>query len=304
MNARAWFKFIILGLIWGSSFMWIKVAVADVSPFVLVTLRVFFSVLGILAIILLQKGKFPIERRWIGVFAFLGFFNVALPFVLISWSEQFISSGIASVLNSTVTLFTFLFAAIFLPDEKMTWLKFFGVALGFGGVVVLSMENLEGGIGNVQIGVLVMLVASACYGASNIFGRLKTKGLEPNAQAFGQLTAAFVFILPAALIFDPTFEWPNLAITWFGLVFLGLLNTAVATWLYYSLLNSVGSTRTSMVGYLIPLVGVIVGVIFLDEVISWRLLVGGLMIVGGVLLVNYAGRISQVIQGKLSSSTD
>lgn len=290
MRIRDWVNFIILGLIWGSSFMWIKIVVDDVSPFVLVTFRVFFAVLGIIGIIFFQKGRLPLEKKWIGVFAFLGFFNVALPFFLISWSEQFISSGIASVLNSMVTLFTFIFAAIFLPDEKMTWIKAIGVALGFGGVVVLSLENLDGGIGNVQLGVIAMLVASACYGASNIFGRVKTKGLESNAQAFGQLTAAFIFVLPAALIIDPEFNLPNLPITWFGLVFLGFLNTAVATWMYYSLLNSVGSTRTSMVGYLIPLVGVIMGVIFLDEVVSWLLLLGGLMIVGGVLLVNYTGK--------------
>jgi drug/metabolite transporter (DMT)-like permease len=291
MKSRDWLNFIILGLIWGSSFMWIKIAVADVSPFVLVTFRVFFAVLGITGIILLQKGKIPLEKHWIGVFAFLGLFNVAVPFFLISWSEQFISSGIASVLNGTVALWTIIFAAIFLPDEKMSWLKFFGVVLGFGGVVVLSLENLEGGIGNAHLGVITMLIATASYGASNIFGRLKTRGLESNAQAFGQLTAAFIFVLPAALIIDPEFELPNLAITWFGLVSLGLLNTAVATWLYYSLLNSVGSTRTSMVGYLMPLVGVIVGVIFLHEKVSWLLLVGGLMIVAGVLLVNSAEKI-------------
>ncbi len=200
------------------------------------------------------------------------------------------------MLNGTVALWTFIFAAIFLPDEKMTWLKFFGVVLGFGGVVVLSLENLDGVTANAHLGVIAMLIATASYGASNIFGRLKTKGLESNAQAFGQLTAAFIFVLPAALIIDPEFELPNLAITWFGLVSLGLLNTAVATWLYYSLLNSVGSTRTSMVGYLMPLVGVIVGVIFLHEKVSWLLLVGGLMIVAGVLLVNSAEKIIETLK--------
>lgn len=295
MKTRDWINFIVLGVIWGSSFMWIKVAVADVSPFVLVTFRIFFAVLTITAIILLQKGKIPFEKRWIGVFAFMGFFNVAMPFFLISWSEQFISSGLASVLNSTVALWTFIFAAIFLPDEKMTWLKTLGVALGFGGVVVLSLENLDGGMGNAQMGVVAMLVATAGYGAANIFGRVKTKGLESNAQAFGQLTAAFLFALPAALIIDPAFELPNLAITWFGLVFLGVLNSAVATWLYFSLLNSLGPTRTSMVGYVIPLTGVVLGVIFLKEVVSWTLLVGGLMIVGGVLLVNYVGSLPRIL---------
>jgi drug/metabolite transporter (DMT)-like permease len=291
MSSRDWTKFLILALIWGSSFMWIKVAVADVSPFVLVTFRVFFAVLGILAIILITRGKFPLQKRWIGVFAFLGFFNVTLPFLLISWSEQYITSGMASILNSTVTLFTFLFASFFIADERLTWLKALGIILGFAGVVVISMDDIGSGLGNMQVGVIVSLIASACYGAANVFGRINTKGLEPNAQAFGQLTAALIFIIPAAIIFDPTFILPNKPITWFALVLLGLLNTAVATWLFYSLLNSVGSTRTSLVAYFIPLVGVILGILFMGESLSWNLFIGALMIVGGVLWVNYGLRL-------------
>ena len=291
MSSRDWTKFLLLALIWGSSFMWIKVAVADVSPFVLVTFRVFFAVLGILAIILITRGKFPLQKRWIGVFAFLGFFNVTLPFLLISWSEQYITSGMASILNSTVTLFTFLFASFFIAEERMTWLKVLGIILGFAGVVVISMDDIGSGLGNMQVGVIVSLIASACYGAANVFGRINTKGLEPNAQAFGQLTAAFIFIIPAAIIFDPTFTLPNKPITWFALVLLGLLNTAVATWLFYSLLNSVGSTRTSLVAYFIPLVGVILGILFMGESLSWNLFIGALMIVGGVLWVNYGVRL-------------
>jgi drug/metabolite transporter (DMT)-like permease len=291
MSSRDWTKFLLLALIWGSSFMWIKVAVADVSPFVLVTFRVFFAVLGILAIILITRGKFPLQKRWIGVFAFLGFFNVTLPFLLISWSEQYITSGMASILNSTVTLFTFLFASFFIAEERMTWLKVLGIILGFAGVVVISLDDIGSGLGNMQVGVIVSLIASACYGAANVFGRINTKGLEPNAQAFGQLTAAFIFIIPAAIIFDPTFTLPNKPITWFALVLLGLLNTAVATWLFYSLLNSVGSTRTSLVAYFIPLVGVILGILFMGESLSWNLFIGALMIVGGVLWVNYGVRL-------------
>ena len=173
----------------------------------------------------------------------------------------------------------------------MTWLKALGIILGFAGVVVISLDDIGSGLGNMQMGVIVSLIASACYGAANVFGRIKTKGLEPNAQAFGQLTAAFIFIIPAAIIFDPAFTLPNQPITWFALVLLGLLNTAVATWLFYSLLNSVGSTRTSLVAYFIPLVGVILGILFMGESLSWNLFIGALMIVGGVLWVNYGTRL-------------
>lgn len=293
MSYRDWVKFFLLALIWGSSFMWIKVAVADVSPFVLVTIRVFFSVLGILAIILITRGKIPREKRWIGVFAFMGFFNIAFPFVLISWSEQFISSGLASILNSTVALFTFLFASIFIAEEKMTWPKLLGLFLGFAGVIVISLNDLEGGAQYQQVGILASLIASACYGAANVFGRIKTKGLESNAQAFGQLTAAFLFILPAALIFDPAFILPNLPITWFALIFLGIVNTSIATWLFYSLLHSIGSTRTSLVAYFIPVVGVILGILFMHETINWNMVIGAAMIVGGVLWVNYGSKVLQ-----------
>ena len=175
--------------------------------------------------------------------------------------------------------------------DDLALLAGFGVILGFAGVVVISLDDIGSGFGNMQIGVFVSVIASACYGAANVFGRIKTKGLAPNAQAFGQLTAAFLFIIPMSIIFILAFTLPNEPITWFALVLLGLLNTAVATWLFFSLLNSVGSTRTSLVAYFIPLVGVILGILFMGESLSWNLFIGALMIVGGVLWINYGSRL-------------
>jgi len=109
LSAKNWFKFIFLGLIWGSSFLWIKLALREVGPLTLVTFRVGFATLGLLIVAWVTKPKF--HKRDIPILAFLGFFNVALPFALISWSELHISSGMASILNSTVPLFTILLAS-------------------------------------------------------------------------------------------------------------------------------------------------------------------------------------------------
>ena len=285
MAIKDWGKFIALGLIWGSSFFWIKIAVQEIGPFTLVSFRVLFALLGILAVIAYRRTALPGRRRW-WAFGVLGLFNVALPFVLISWAEQNISSGIAAILNSTMPLFTILIAPLFLADERITRARMVGLVLGFLGVVVLVSGKIEFGLGGYQLGVAAMLIASLCYAVSAIFARKQTQGMAVEAQSIGQMMAAWLFIIPATAMVEAPFTPPALPITWMAVAWLGLLGSCVATLLYYSLINSVGPTRTVLVSYIFPLVGVVLGIIFLNERPDWQLVVGGFLIIGGIGMVN------------------
>jgi drug/metabolite transporter (DMT)-like permease len=289
MDLKNWLKFIVLALIWGTSFLWIRLAVPDVGPFILVFFRILFAFLGILAFFLIRRVRFKLTWRFLLIFTILGLFNVALPFVLISWAEESIPSGLASVMNSTVPLFTLIFITMFLPEERSGWFRTLGLILGFGGVVVLMSSGFSGGEGGrgILLGIGGMLVAAMCYGACGVFARLKTRGMQAEEQSLGQTGMALFFITVATSLFEHDLRLPAKPITWVALVWLGLLGSAVATVLYFSMLNSVGPTRTVLVAYVFPVIAVVLGILILHEPFNWQIVVGGAMVLLSVLWVNY-----------------
>ncbi len=285
MTGKDWIKFTALGLIWGSSFLWIKIAVQEIGPFTLVTFRVLFALLGILLVVAYRRSGLPSREKW-WIFLLLGLFNVAVPFVLISWAETRIPSGVASVLNSTIPLFTILIAPIFIKEERITLGRLLGLGVGFLGVIVLMSNQMEGGIGGYQLGLVAMLAATFFYASSAVFARTKTGGMTPEVQSLGQMMAAWFFITPVSAIVESPLTPPALTYTWIAVAWLGILGSCVATLLYYSLLNSVGPTRTVLVSYVFPLVGVLLGIFVLHEQPDWRLFLGGGLIIGGIVVVN------------------
>ena len=286
MSRINWLKFITLGLIWGSSFLWIKIAVTEISPFTLVAFRVLFALVTLIIILLIGRIKVPLRSKW-WVFLFLGAFNISVPFMLISWAEQHIPSAIAAILNGTPPLFTIIFATIFLTDDRFTWRKMAGLAVGFSGVLILMANQLGNGIASYTLGMIAMLVAAMFYGGSAVFARTFTKGMEPAAQAFGQQLSANLIMWPIALFGQAQLILPRLPITWLALAILGILCTGLATMIYYSLLHSVGPTRTMMASYIFPVVGAILGLIFLREPFHWTMLLGMVVIISGVIIVNW-----------------
>ena len=285
MSGKEWIKFSALGLIWGSSFLWIKIAVQEIGPFTLVTFRVLFALLGVLMVVAYRRSALPRRGKW-WIFLLLGIFNVAVPFVLISWAETRIPSGVASILNSTIPLFTILIAPLFIKDEKITQSRLLGLGVGFLGVIVLMPNQMEGGMGGYQLGLVAMLAAAFFYASSAVFARTQTAGMTAEVQSLGQMVAAWFVITPVSAIVEAPFTPPTQTYTWIAVVWLGILGSCVGTLLYYSLLNSVGPTRTVLVSYVFPLVGVLLGIIILHEQPDWRLILGGGLIIGGIVVVN------------------
>jgi drug/metabolite transporter (DMT)-like permease len=277
---------------WGSSFLWIKLALREVNPFMLVFFRVLFASSGLIFYFLFLRRR--LAMRWWWVYAFVGFFNVAFPFVLISWAETHISSGLASILNSTVPLFTMLIAAFFFKEDKMSLARGIGLVVGFSGVLVLSYSKLEGNSEFQTLGILAMLVAACSYGASSVFARKFDKDVTPEDHSMGQMLAGLIFITPAMLITNSPLHLPVIPTTWIALAWLGLIGSFVAAVIWFALIYEIGPSRTSMVTYMFPLVGVLLGIIFLDEKLSWQLYVGGALILAGIYIVN-SKKLAQLV---------
>ncbi len=285
MPIKSWWKFIYLGVVWGATFLWLKIALGELGPLTLNAMRLTVASLGLLAIARMTRSPWP-GRKYLPAMAFLGVFNIALPFALITWSEIYITTGLASILNSTVPLFTILLAVFFVPDDRFSLARGAGLALGFGGVVLLVSDKLGNGLSAVAWGAGVMLLASLSYAVAAVYARRKMQAVAPAMVAFGQSIFANLALWPLALIFESPIHLPQRPLTWLALVWLGIAATGIGTALYYFLLREVGPTRTTLTTYIFPLVGVLLGWMFLSEQPDWRLVVGGLLVISGVALVN------------------
>lgn len=289
MKNKDWVLFYLVGLIWGTSFLWIKIAVEDVSPMMLVAFRTLFGSLGLGLIVALNKQarvSWIIIRKRLFDFFLLGMFNIALPWLLISWAEQFIDSGTAAVLNGTMPLFTILLSPIFIQDDRITLPKLGGLLIGFIGVVILMAPSIQGKWSNDLLGQAAILMATLSYASATVFARKKSGGLPAQMQAFLQLSAGTIIIWVTVLFTEKPIIFPQLPITWFALLWLGLLGSCIAYIIYFSLLHKIGPTRMSMVTYIPPLIGMFLGVVFLKEQFYWQSLLGALLILSGIAIVN------------------
>ena len=287
MKLKEWLVFTALGTIWGTSFLWIKIAVAETGPIVLVGFRLLFGLLGLLVVMLFRRQAFPRDRRVLLAFAFMGVFNTAVPFFLITWGETRIDSSLASILNGTVPLFTIVIAHFWLRDEKITLPRIAGLIVGFIGIVVLVSRDLRPeGLHGDAWGQLAVLAAAISYATAITFSRRNLRGQPPVLQSFMVLLIADALVWMAAPAVEQPMNFPNTPLAWFAILWLGVLGSCVAYLLYFWLINAWGPTRASLVSYVFPVVGLILGIIFLHESADWRILVGSALIVGGILVVN------------------
>ncbi|HEV2405879.1 MAG TPA: EamA family transporter [Ktedonobacterales bacterium] len=277
-----------LALIWGASFLFIKVGVEQMPPATLVVLRLGFSVLTLSAIIAARPALAAGWRRYWRLGVVVGVVNNVIPFMLITWGEVRIASGVAAILNATTPLFTVLLANWW-PDsarESLTPRRGAGVALGFLGVAVLvgpTILNVTGTSGRI-IGELAVLVAAASYGV----GALLSRRFGGSAMLVGPITmqgSALILSIPVAVASGLPTHMPS-AKALGAVITLGVLGTAVAYLLYFWLIRNVGATRTILVTYLLPCTALIWGAIFLGETISWNALAGLALVLVGTMITN------------------
>jgi drug/metabolite transporter (DMT)-like permease len=286
VKTKDWLAFLGLSLAWGSSFFWIKIALQEVGPFTLVAFRVLFGILGLLVVVWLKKPAGLTSRKTWFSLLILGITNTALPFIFISWAEQHIDSAVASILNSSVPLFTTVIAHFLLSDDKLSARRILGLLVGFAGVILLFSRDLEGDVHFNLLAQGAMMIAVLCYAGSAVYARNATKGASPIVQAIIPLTAADVLIWTSAYVVESPVNLPTLPLTWVSLLWLGLVGSCFAYLFYYYLVHSVGPTRATMVTYTFPVVGVALGVIFLKETLDIHLIAGAALVLASLWIVN------------------
>ncbi|MBF8291005.1 MAG: family transporter, partial [Chloroflexi bacterium] len=282
-----WLLFIALGLMWGTSYLFIKIGVETLPTFTLVATRLGIGLAFLVVVVGLAREQLPREPRIYGHLLVMSVVNVALPFALITSAEQSVDSALAAILNGGVPLFTIVVAALFLHDEPITVNRIAGLVVGYAGVILLVGRGLGSGGSDAAVsGELALLGSTFSYGVGVVYARRNVRGLRPMIPALFQVLFAFLITGAIALVVERPFsvEWTERSI--FAIVWLGLLGSGLAYLCFFRLLAAWGATRTSMIAYLLPIVGIIAGALVLQEVVDGWVLVGTALVIGGVALVN------------------
>lgn len=292
---QAWLYFWLVGLIWGSSFMLIRIGVEAIHPFHVVLIRVSIAAIGLCLVVIARRKHFPRDFRTIRSIAIIGVGNVVMPFTLISVGEQSIDSGLASVLQATAALFSLVVAHFAFSDERITRQKVLGLLLGFIGVVVLASRNWQDGqvLTGSLMGQLAVIGASFCYAIFTTYSRKVIQGqIEPVVlSALAMLSASLV---ESVIVYGgsalgqipPFIPYDIEPRAFFAVLLLGFLNTFIAYLMYYDVVKALGVARASMVTYIVPVVGLTLGVLFLDELLDAKIIIGAALIFTGIGIVN------------------
>lgn len=291
MNRREWLMLITLSILWGGSFFFNGVAVRELPTLTIVLGRVAIAAAALHLFMRMTAQPMPrLALVWMP-FLVMGFFNNFVPFGLIVWGQQYLSAGLASIVNATTPIFALLTAHLMTRDERMSVHRAIGVVMGLFGVVVLIGPDALQGMSMNFLAQLALVGAAISYGLAIVYGRrFRQLGVTPIATATGQVTASSLLLLPVVAWVDmpwllPMPSWPALA----AVGGVALLSTAVAYILYFRILASAGATNLSLVTLLVPVSAITLGILFLDETLVPRHLFGFGLIALGLLTID--GRI-------------
>jgi drug/metabolite transporter (DMT)-like permease len=270
-----------LSAIWGSSFMWIKIAVRDLSPATLVLGRVGIAALTLIPVVVIALGPrrafAELRRYWLPLFV-VGALNSSVPFWLLSWSETRIDSGLAAIIQAAAPIFLALLALRFVPSERVRGWRLVGLLVGFAGVGLLVGVQHGGDV----LAALAVVGTALCYAGGILYAGRRLSGVQPMVTALGTMAAATVLSAPAGIAQAPG-SVPS-AETIAAVLVLAVLCSAVAYILYFAIMAGAGASRAILITYLVPAVAVFYGAVFLNEPVTTSSIVGLVLILGGVAL--------------------
>ncbi|MDW3193848.1 MAG: DMT family transporter [Cytophagales bacterium] len=287
MKLKSIHLLVLLAMCWGPSFLFIKLALLQLDPVLLSVLRIGIGA-AVLNIVLLLRGDYlPKDLKFWKASAVAAFFSVAFPFMLINWGQQFIDSSLGALLNGTTPFFTVIFSFLLLQSEPIPANKVRGIVLGFLGLIVLVYPNLLEGVNASLKGIIAIVLASTSYGVGWVWVKKHLTSTPSFKAPAAQLMIATLYLLPFTFFTGQESDLASLnLVTISSIVALGVLGTAIAFILYFRLIAQAGPSYASMVTYLVPVIGVVLGIIVLNETLTPWMLCGAGMILFGIYLGN------------------
>lgn len=286
MKSRHFIELVILGSLWGSSFLVTRISVDELGPVVLTMLRAFVASLA-LAPLMFAGGHWQSFRQNWGHILVIGIISTALPFICLSTATQYSTAGFASILNSLMPIFSAIIAWMWLK-ETLSMSAITGIVLGFLGVVVMLADTHSISSDFLLLPILAGMGASLFYALNGNYTRRFVQDVSPVALSAGCQFFACLCLLPPAWA-----DWPDTPVSlqaWMCMVYLGVVCTGVAFILYFRLLRNVGVANTALVTYLVPVFAMLFGVVFLDETITWPMVAGAVCILTGIAMTTGLAR--------------
>lgn len=284
MGLGAFGYLLLLGAIWGASFLLIKIAVGEMGPMTLAMLRTALGAAVLGLILAVRRERLSRDRRYWAHLVLMAALGIAVPFAAISWGTQHIASSLSAILNAAMPLFTFCIVALS-RGEATGPRRLAGVLLGLAGILILVLPQLlQGGVQTTVLGQLAVVGAALSYAVAVVYANQHLKNQSPLHTSFGQLALAALMLAPLALLED-SWRAPLTYRSLAAVAVLGILGTAIAYLIYYGLIRQAGATFTSLVTYITPVFGVFWGRLILDERLTWNAFAALGLILGGLLLV-------------------
>ena len=275
---------LVLTGLWGSSFLFIEIALRELEPTVVIVLRLLLAALVLVPVLALRFGTGGaygrLREAWRPLLV-LGAVNAALPFTLIAWGQKHIDSGIAAIANASLPIFVALLAIRYRPSERVTGSRAVGIVSGIVGVAVLTGANPEGGWWAVA-GTLAVVMAAFLYAVGALFAQTHVEAVDPIVLATGSTIAGALLLLPISAAQAPS-QLPGWEV-WVAVSVLGIGGMALGQFVYYVMLESHGSTKATLVTYLLPGMALVLGIVFLDEALTVAAVVGLALVLLGVAL--------------------
>jgi drug/metabolite transporter (DMT)-like permease len=279
----------LLATLWGASYSFIKVGVETIPPVTLIAARTLLAGSILLLVMRLRGVAMPKDRALWLRFLFQACLNSVIPFTLIAWAERTVDAGLATILNSTSPIFTFLLTVAVIRHEAVTARKLFGVVAGMAGICLIVGVEALGGLGTALIAQLAIVAATICYAGAAIFGR-GFKGLDPSVPAAGSMLCGTAILIPASLVIDRPWLLAPSVDSLLALLGLSVFSTALAFTIYFRLIHTLGSVGTTSQAYLRVPIGVAIGVVFLGETLTSTAWIGLGCVVAGVAAMTIPAR--------------
>ena len=285
ITSRAWGELLLLSLIWGGSFFSIAIALREIGFFTTVAHRVFWAALLLWLVVWIKRQPIPRDAGIWGAFLVMGMLNNVLPFSLMAWGQLHIESGLTAILNAATAIFGALFAALFFADEKLTPRKLAGIGAGFAGVILIIGWQALMAFNLQSLGQLAVIAGTVSYACAAVWGRKTLSGLPPIVAAAGMLTGSSLIMIPLAIAVEGMPRFALAPQTFAAIGYFAIVATAFAYLLYYRVLAMAGSANLMLVTLLIPPTAIVLGALFLDEVLSPTTYAGfGLIALGLIIL--------------------
>jgi len=297
LSTRAWVELIALGLIWGASFLSIRIALNEIGPLTAVAHRTGWAMLILWTYVIIARLPLPQNPRVWGAFLIMGLLNNVIPFSLMAWGQLHIETGLTSILNAATAIFGVIAAAIFLSDERLTARKAIGVTTGFLGVATAIGLSALTQFDIQSLGQIAVIGGTISYALAGVWARKTLGGLTPQVAAAGMLTGASFMTIPAAWIVEGPISLSLQPQTWAAVAYYAAIATALAYLLYYRVLAMAGSGNLMLCTLLVAPVAIILGAVVLGEALPLRAYTGfGLLALGLIIL---DGRLLKPIQHRL-----